>query len=35
MLEWVVANDVRVENEEGAIVFAKDLLCELERASRP
>jgi len=32
-LEGVFANDVGVEDEEGRIVLAEDLFCQLERAS--
>lgn len=34
LLEGVVADDVRVEDEEGVVVLAQDLLCELEGACR-
>jgi hypothetical protein len=33
LLEGVFANDIRVENEERRIIFAKDLLGELQRTS--
>lgn len=26
-LEWIVADDIRVEHEEWRVVFAQDLLC--------
>ena len=34
LLEGVVADDVRVENEERGVVFAEDLFCELEGPGR-
>lgn len=33
VLERVFANDIRVEDEERAIVFSEDLLSKLERTS--
>ena len=30
LLEGVVADDVRVQDEKGAVVLAEDLFCELE-----
>ena len=33
-MEWVVASDVGIQNEEGRVVFAKGFLRQLERASR-
>lgn len=35
LLEGIFANDVRVENEKGTIVFAEDLFSQFERTRRP
>lgn len=34
LLERVVTDDVRVENEEGRVIFAENLFGELERTRR-
>jgi hypothetical protein len=35
LLEGIFANDIGIENKKWRIIFSKNLLCKLERASRP
>ena len=35
LLEWVIANDIGIENEERRVVFSKNLLGEFERSGSP